>query len=159
MIFYRHVQYKIAFLILCFIGTGCSTTPGSRTRTMPHLSSQEKCLAEAIHGEARGETLDGKLFVGRVILTRLQQGYGRTICEIVHAKNQFAPLRDYNEDSANAAKKAMSQGANGITHFHSYKVLKTAQASFSQSPQCSFKKKVGAHWGFACYDRAPSSLR
>lgn len=132
--------------------SGCATTPG------PKLNSQERCMADAIHGEARGEPFEGKVFVGRVILTRLNQSYGSSICEIVHAPSQFAPQKGYSEDTALATKKALQLGANGITHFHSYKRRQTPNASFSQSAKCLYKGKVGAHWGFFCNDRSPASV-
>ncbi len=124
----------------------------SSTTTAFH-PSHLRCLAQAIHGEARGEPEAGKLLVGRVIATRLQNGYGKNYCEVVNAKRQFAPVKHYNQASWQAAQKSHQLGPNGITHFHSYNKRVTPQASFSTSPQCSYKGKVGGHWTFACNER------
>lgn len=49
------------------------------------LASENKCLAEAIYYEARGDSEDGKKAIAEVIFARLKTGlYGRTICEVVH---------------------------------------------------------------------------
>jgi hypothetical protein len=142
-------------LILLILFTGCSSIPQSSLRVE---DKQLKCLAEAVHGEARGETDEGKIFVGRVVLTRVNQGFGDNVCSVVYAKNQFAPRRDFGRASLSAAKEARRRGPNGVTHFHSYTSRKTPAASFSTSPQCRYKTKVGGHWGFFCDEgRAPAS--
>lgn len=64
-------------------------------------------MAEAIHGEARGEPVNGQIFVGQVILTRVKQGYGRDVCSVVYAKRQFAPKKYPSKASYRAAQKAM----------------------------------------------------
>lgn len=121
----------------------------------PSLSYHERCMAEAIHGEARGESHEGKVFVGQVILTRLHLGYQKTLCEVVYAPKQFAPRRGYGVAAAKATKEAIRKGPNGITHFHSYKKQISPNASFSS--RCLAKGKIGGHWGFSCNDRAPAS--
>ena len=138
--------YKIGALLLI---TGCATTD-------KNVSSQHKqmmCLAEAIHGEARGEPEEGKLFVGRVIITRVQKGYGKNYCEVVYSKRQFAPKKKPTSSSIHAAKKSERLGPNGITHFHSYRNQRTPAAVFSQAPNCTPRGRVGGHWGFTCYER------
>lgn len=125
-------------------------TSSSSTKFHP---SHLRCLAQAIHGEARGEPEAGKLLVGRVVATRLQYGYGKNYCDVVHAKRQFAPKKHYNEASWQAAQKSHKMGPNGVTHFHSYRERVTPKASFSSSPQCKYKGKVGGHWTFACNER------
>lgn len=109
-------------------------------------------MADAIHGEARGEPEDGKIFVGRVIITRVQKGYGPNYCSVVYAKRQFAPKKGATKASINAAKKSESLGANGVTHFHSYKTQRSKHAGFSRSPSCVSRGKVGGHWAFTCQD-------
>lgn len=114
-------------------------------------------MAEAINGEARGESSAGQIFVGRVILTRLARGYGNTLCDIVYAPRQFAPKSNFNKSILTSALRAAELGPNNVTHFHSYPKKKTPLAQFSLSNQCYFKIKVGAHWGFDCQDRRLAS--
>lgn len=128
------------------------TTSRTSSATTFH-PSHLRCLAQAIHGEARGEPEAGKLLVGRVIATRLQYGYGKNYCDVVHARKQFAPQKHYSEASWQAAQKSHKLGPNGITHFHSYSQRQTPRASFSSSPQCAYRGKIGAHWTFSCNDR------
>lgn len=107
-------------------------------------------MAEAIHGEARGESEEGKIFVGRVIITRVKEGYGQNYCSVVYAKRQFAPKKSPTKKSIAAAIKSQKMGPNGVTHFHSYRTQKTPLAGFTRSPACETRGKVGGHWGFTC---------
>jgi hypothetical protein len=151
-VFSTHILWSIGLLA---VATGCSSIPKSSIRVS---DPQLKCLAEAIHGEARGESHTGKLFVGRVVMTRVDRGFAPNICSVVYAKYQFAPRRDFGRASLNAAIEAKRRGPNGITHFHSYSNRKTPSASFSISPQCVFKTRVGRHWGYFCNEgRMPAS--
>lgn len=113
---------------------------------------QLMCLAEAIHGEARGESEEGKIFVGRVIITRVKNGYGKNYCDVVYSKRQFAPKKNPERSSLQAARKSQQLGPNGITHFHSYKNQKTSAAVFSTASQCTPRGKIGSHWGFTCFE-------
>lgn len=153
-------RVSIRSIILAFgflITTACSSLKESRETKQDseysHPQSHLRCLAQAIHGEARGESEEGKLLVGRVIATRLRYGYGKNYCDVVHAKRQFAPKKHFNNSSMQAAKKSHSLGPNGITHFHSYPSRITRKASFTMSPQCKYKGKVGGHWTFTCHER------
>jgi Cell Wall Hydrolase len=130
---------------------GCSTLDESSQKgTSSH--KQMMCLAEAIHGEARGEPEEGKIFVGRVIITRVKKGYGKNYCDVVYSKRQFAPKKRPRQASILAAQKSQKLGPNGVTHFHSYRVQRTPAAIFSTAPHCESKGKVGGHWGFTCYE-------
>jgi len=56
-------------------------------------------LAKLIHAEARGESMEGQIAVGAVIMNRLKSGnFPRTIREIVFQKTngvyQFTPVQD-----------------------------------------------------------------
>lgn len=144
---------NLALILVALLLPACSSLieksqPSTKQISQRHL----QCLAEAIHGEARGETEEGKLFVGRVILTRVEKGYGKNYCEVVYSKRQFAPKKKPTARSIAAAKKSLKLGPNGITHFHSYPEKSTALAGFSTTPKCQFKMKVGGHWGFVCDD-------
>jgi spore germination cell wall hydrolase CwlJ-like protein len=49
------------------------------------ISTDQRCLAEAIYYEARGESLQGQEAVAEVIFHRMQSGkYPRTICGVVY---------------------------------------------------------------------------
>jgi N-acetylmuramoyl-L-alanine amidase len=76
-------------------------------------------LARLIHAEARGESFEGQVAVGAVILNRLDSPYfPKTITEIVFQKNnrvyQFSPVGDGSinlepdEKSIQAALQALS---------------------------------------------------
>ncbi|MBY0386507.1 cell wall hydrolase [bacterium] len=140
-----------SMLLGLFFIQGCSTFKEEPPKpSTPH--KQLMCLAEAIHGEARGEPEEGKIFVGRVIITRVEKGFGKNYCDVVYSKRQFAPKKRPRVASINAAKKSQQLGANGITHFHSYKRQRTPAAVFSTAPHCESKGRVGGHWGFTCYE-------
>ena len=142
--------FALLGIILC---TGACASLGEKDSGTVK-NRQLQCLAEAIHGEARGESEEGKIFVGRVIITRVKEGYGQNYCSVVYAKRQFAPLKTPTKQSVAAAKKSEKLGPNGVTHFHSYKNQKTALAGFSRSPACTSKGKIGGHWGFTCGARS-----
>ena len=120
-------------LVFSLLAIGCSSTPKGAWSRYSQSSKQVKCMAEAIHGEARGESFDGKVFVGRVILTRVDQGYKGNICSAVYAKRQFAPKKNPKRASYKAARKAFDLGPNGVTHFHSYQKKRLQKAIFSVS--------------------------
>ena len=50
----------------------------------PKISTQTKCLAEAVYFEARGENLVGQLAVAEVILNRVDsKNFPNTVCEVI----------------------------------------------------------------------------
>ena len=58
------------------------------------VNGQLRCLASAIYFEARGETLEGQLAVGRVIVNRSQSGrFPASYCGVVTQPSQFSFLR------------------------------------------------------------------
>ena len=55
------------------------------------LNSEMRCLASAIYFEARGETLEGQLAVGRVIINRAESGrFPASYCGVVYQPSQFS---------------------------------------------------------------------
>lgn len=148
---------QIALLLGCFISSACATFDDEKKSngksSTKHPTNNLQCLAQAIHGEARGEAEDGKLLVGRVIATRVHYGYGKNYCDVVYAKKQFAPKKQFTPASFKAAQKSHELGPNGITHFHSYRKKITKRASFTLSPKCKYTGRVGGHWTFACHER------
>jgi spore germination cell wall hydrolase CwlJ-like protein len=58
------------------------------------LSSEMRCLAGAIYFEARGESLEGQLAVGRVIVNRSKSGrFPASYCGVVYQPSQFSFVR------------------------------------------------------------------
>jgi spore germination cell wall hydrolase CwlJ-like protein len=55
------------------------------------LSSDMKCLAQAVYFESRGEPLTGQLAVARVVINRAASGlYPRDYCSVVTQRAQFS---------------------------------------------------------------------
>lgn len=58
------------------------------------LDKQMRCLASAIYFEARGESLEGQLAVGRVVVNRAESGrFPSSYCGVVHQPSQFSFIR------------------------------------------------------------------
>ncbi len=80
------------------------TTPQSEATTLAQLVSEQsmpgkmsrqmRCLAGAIYFEARGETLEGQLAVGRVIVNRAASDrFPDSYCGVVYQRSQFSFVR------------------------------------------------------------------
>lgn len=108
-------------------------------QAMPdQLSSEMRCLAGAIYFEARGETLEGQLAVGRVIVNRANSGrFPSSYCGVVYQPSQFSFVRgrsmpSVRENSADwreavAVAQIASEGrwqspARGALFFHATRV-------------------------------------
>ena len=66
----------------------------ARTPIPTSISREMECLAGAIYFEARSETLDGQLAVGRVIVTRAASGrFPNSYCGVVYQPSQFSFVR------------------------------------------------------------------
>ncbi|MGB8402307.1 cell wall hydrolase [Bradyrhizobium sp.] len=119
-------------------------TPAERLGLFDEKSraSSEKCLAEAIYFEARGEAVRGQIAVAQVVLNRAFSGfYPNTVCGVVyqnkhrHLACQFTFACDNNPDvirepdmwdRARKIAKAMLDGrlwlpeVDRSTHYHAY---------------------------------------
>ncbi|MCJ2182218.1 cell wall hydrolase [Novosphingobium sp. 1949] len=64
-------------------------------QTLPRkLDRQMRCLAGAIYFEARGESLEGQLAVGRVVINRANSGvFPDSYCGVVYQPSQFSFVR------------------------------------------------------------------
>ena len=122
------------------MGTGSVTSMPTKT--------EMECLATNIYREARGEPFEGQVAVAQVTLNRLADvRYPKTICGVVHQKNQFSWTNKYsnivyNMDSVNAAMRALSSGGTfKATHYHASYV----------NPNWKLKKiaKIGNHVFYA----------
>lgn len=52
-------------------------------------------LARIIHAEARGESFQGKVAVGAVVLNRMKSPYfPKSLDEVIYQRNQFTPVQD-----------------------------------------------------------------
>ena len=105
-------------------------------------AKSEKCLAEAVYFEARGEVVRGQIAVAQVVLNRVFSGkYPETVCGVVyqnkhrHLACQFTFACDNNPDvirepdmwdRAKKIAKAMLDGqlwlpeVDRSTHYHAY---------------------------------------
>lgn len=88
-----------------------------------------RCLAEAIWRESRGESLQGQIAVGKVVLNRVaHSGYPNTVCKVVFQPYQFSWTKGwkswrYDYRSLLVASMVLA-GNHGLknfkaTHFHS----------------------------------------
>ena len=119
-------------------------TPAERLGLFDDKSraKSEKCLAEAVYFEARGEAVRGQMAVAQVVLNRAFSGkYPETVCGVVyqnkhrHLACQFTFACDNNKDvirepdmweRAKKIAKAMLDGqlwlpeVDKSTHYHAY---------------------------------------
>ncbi|PNU01721.1 cell wall hydrolase [Novosphingobium guangzhouense] len=66
----------------------------SQQETPDAMSRDMRCLAGAIYFEARGESLEGQLAVGRVIVNRTKSGrFPTSYCGVVYQPSQFSFVR------------------------------------------------------------------
>jgi len=102
------------------------------------LSPEMQCLAGAIYFEARGESLEGQLAVGRVIVNRSKSGrFPASYCGVVYQPSQFSfvhgrsmpAVRTGSEDwhDAMAVARIADQGswkseASNALYFHAARV-------------------------------------
>lgn len=93
--------------------------PEARNRgtvqTAQNHQSDLDLLARLIHAEARGESYEGKLAVGQVVLNRVASSqFPNTIQEVIYQPRQFTPTSNGaihntpNVDSIRAAKEVLS---------------------------------------------------
>ena len=64
-------------------------------QTMPaQVSRQMRCLAGGIYFESRGESLEGQLAVGRVIINRARSSrFPDNYCDVIYQRSQFSFVR------------------------------------------------------------------
>jgi hypothetical protein len=96
-----------------------------------------KCLAENVYYESRGEPLEGQLAVAHVTMTRLNEGYARSLCGVVKQRNpngcqfEWVCRSDLTQPGGHAWTQAvgvalvtLNEGkrigdpTNGASHFH-----------------------------------------
>lgn len=110
----------------------------SQQETPDDMSRDMRCLAGAIYFEARGESLEGQLAVGRVIVNRTKSGrFPTSYCGVVYQPSQFSFIRGHSmpavhEGSASwqqavavaqiADEGAWKSQAKGALFFHAKRV-------------------------------------
>lgn len=73
-----------------FALTAHAGVASARTTVDHHDSAQRerRCMADAIYHEARGESRQGKIAIGNVIMNRVNSGaFPSTICGVVYQRN------------------------------------------------------------------------
>ena len=80
------------------------------------LSREERCLAQAVYFESRGEPLDGQLAVARVIVNRAEsRTFPDDYCSVVTQRSQFSFVRGGRIPAPNRASAAWER-AKAIAH-------------------------------------------
>lgn len=106
-------------------------------------------LAKIIHAEARGESTEGKIAVGAVVLNRVQDNrFPNSIQEVILQPRQFSSVDDGqfklepDENSLNAAYQCImgSDPTEGCVFFYNPDIA-TAQWSFQRET----KVVIGKH--------------
>lgn len=63
---------------------GITALRAAAGKRLEHLTANDRCLAEAMYYEARGEGLAGEKAIADVVLRRLHEGrYGHSVCAVV----------------------------------------------------------------------------
>lgn len=95
-------------------------------------ADEKLLLAKLIQAEAWGESYDGKVAVGAVVLNRCKSpGFKNTITDVITQENQFSGLKraleitDVDEDCINAAEEALMgiDPTDGCTFFANVSLL------------------------------------
>ena len=120
-----------------------------------------KCLAKNIYYEAGVEDWHGKIAVAQVTLQRRNRGkWGKTICDVVYAKNQFSWTLDRkkayvipNGPLWEASEKAARDFLNGYRikdlvadHYHTDYIKKP-----KWTKKMKKQTKIGRHIFYAAY--------
>ena len=89
--------------------------------------AEVRCLEAAIHHEAKGESLAGKLAVGNVVLNRVAApAFPKSVCAVVKQKKQFSWYKGnvatlhtpVSQETKLAARKAMAAERDNVLFFH-----------------------------------------
>jgi len=113
----------------------------------PKPKTDVECLASVIYHEARGESVDGQIAVGNVVLNRVKsRHYPRSVCGVAFQPKQFTGLTriKYNESAMKLAKKIMAGAVDYITeatHFHTIHV----DPKWASHPNMVYLGTIGDH--------------
>ncbi|CAG7619331.1 cell wall hydrolase [Paenibacillus allorhizosphaerae] len=130
-------------------GVADDTTVDSLKQSVAPKETALDQMARIIYAEARGESFDGQVAIGAVILNRVQSNiFPDTIEEVILQPGQFSAVKDGqfeltpNETAYEAAKKALngSDPTDGALYYYN---PRTAKASWSKArPKIA---KIGNH--------------
>lgn len=83
-------------------------------------ANEQKCLADFVYREARGEPIEGQIAVARVAMIRKQR-WGQTYCALLRTGSAVRHRAEaYHTSKAVAAAVERGVGSNFYaTHFHS----------------------------------------
>ena len=108
------------FLIILFIFSICINK--IKAENSSGNTSDIQLLARAINGEARGESYEGQVAVGAVIMNRVKHpSFPNTISGVLYESGAFSALTDgqyYNEPIADSAYRAAGwDPTNGCVYY------------------------------------------
>lgn len=115
------------------------------------------CMALAIYFEARGETTDGQMAVGEVVLNRVARAdFPNTVCGVVFEEHQFAftdddtpdvlPNDEVSRKAITIARELLMGNKLGITSTHYHVVGKKPDWAFI----LTLDGKIGNHVFYTC---------
>lgn len=133
-----------------------TTKPATETKKETKVSSANNyssyeldLLARLIQAEALGESFEGKVAVGTVVLNRVKSSqFPNSIRGVIYQRNQFSPVsngsinKTANAESIEAAKRALELGGSGDGSLYFYNPS-IAQGSWLDSRQTV--KVIGSH--------------
>lgn len=126
-------------------------------------SDPKVCLVCTVFHESRGESEAGKVAVARVVLSRLEKGFARSLCGVIFAPGQFSwtygrpitlPHADALREVVEATNTALRLGGNGATHFHN----RGARVDWGRRG-CYVHSEIGSHRFYTCRSDIDSILR
>jgi N-acetylmuramoyl-L-alanine amidase len=140
-----------AFVSVVFLaGVLMVSTPTTAQATRGSVSDDTWLLARVIYGEAAGESYQGKVAVGAVVLNRTRSGiFPKTVAGVIYEPWQFSCVGNSmfnstpNQDSINAAVDAMNgvDPTGGALYYFNYHTV-TNQWLWSKP----FAAMIGNHW-------------
>lgn len=111
--------------------TAVKTATASRSTGNNPLREDLELLARVIHAEARGESFEGQVAVGAVVLNRVQHpDFPKSIKDVVYQPGQFTAVEDRQielkpNDKAYQAAQAALEGqdpSNGAIYYYNPKI-------------------------------------
>ncbi len=96
-----------------------SKSSSTSSKTSSNGSDMTNLLARLINGEARGESYEGQVAVGAVVLNRVESAeFPNTISGVIYQKGQFSCVTDGNFNKAidpdSTVYKAAKEAMNGV---------------------------------------------
>lgn len=83
-------------------------TPEPTPEPERYTQEDKVLIARVVHAESRGETFEGQVAVAAVVLNRYESGrFGRSVKNVVFARNQFSIKKRYNSQNMRAVEAAI----------------------------------------------------